>query len=89
MLTRSSRRLNEVTHELTALQKKLAEKSCFDQEHGSNGTLEGSIRYSEISDVTKDDVFYLMTSSGDLPTSAPRLAAIELETGQVAALFEQ
>ena len=85
----NSSRLSEVTQELTALQKKLAEKSNEDSQQ-AGGALAGGLAHQDGNEeALLDDGFYFMSSLQDLPHPTPYLGDIELKPDQVVALLEQ
>ncbi|KAH6690232.1 hypothetical protein BKA61DRAFT_286827 [Leptodontidium sp. MPI-SDFR-AT-0119] len=83
---RTKHRLNEVTQELSALQKKLAERSASEVGQLSSAPTRGSS--PQDGEAPSDDVFYSMSSLEDLPHPAPYLGDIEVKPNQVVALFE-
>lgn len=88
-LTWNVSRLSEVTQELTALQKKLAEKSNEDSQQAAGAVAGGSAHQDEVEGTLLDDGFYFMSSLQDLPHPTPYLGDIELKPDQVVALLEQ
>ncbi|CZT47233.1 uncharacterized protein RSE6_07770 [Rhynchosporium secalis] len=79
-------RLNEVTQELSTLQKKLAERSASEVGQSSNDPISDST--PQDGKVPSDDDFYFVSSLKDMPHPAPYMGDIELKTIQIAALFE-
>lgn len=87
VLTYYSSRLNEVTQELSALQKKLAEKSAA--EAGQNSTAPSGDASPQNGETSLDDEFYFMASLEGLPHPTTYLGDVEIKPNQVVALFEQ
>ncbi|PVH89438.1 hypothetical protein DL98DRAFT_565488 [Cadophora sp. DSE1049] len=85
---RTKHRLSEVTQELTALQKKLAEKSNEDSQQGTAALAGDSAPQDGNGETILDDGFYFMSSLQDLPHPTPYLGDIELKPDQAVALFE-
>ncbi|KAK0102532.1 hypothetical protein ONS95_006145 [Cadophora gregata] len=85
---RTKHRLSEVTQELTALQKKLAEKSNDDSQQGTSTRGEDSTQLGENGQTAFNENFYFMSPLQDLPEPTPYLGDIELEADQVVRLFE-
>ncbi|XMA19375.1 hypothetical protein WAI453_012166 [Rhynchosporium graminicola] len=83
---RTKNRLNEVTQELSTLQKKLAERSASEVGQSSNDPISDST--PQDGEVPSDDDFYFVSSLKDMPHPAPYMGDIELKTIQIAALFE-
>ena len=76
-----------MTQELSALQKKLAERSASEVGQLSSAPTGGSS--PQDGEAPSDVVFYSMLSLEDLPHPAPYLGDIEVKPNQVVALFEQ
>ncbi|KAH7400080.1 hypothetical protein BKA64DRAFT_474204 [Cadophora sp. MPI-SDFR-AT-0126] len=85
---RTKHRLSEVTQELTALQKKLAEKSNEDSQQATAAPAGDSAQQDGNVEAALDDSFYFMSSLQDLPHPTPYLGDIELKPDQAVSLFE-